>query len=270
MVTKGAFALGAVLAGAVGVAAYGGTGNLGGPNHPRASLSASVTQQCQTGTPTVTVSGDGTATGAPNQVVISLGAQTQAVTAGAAMTKNDQEASALVAKLQADGVAKADLQTSNLSVQPNYNSNGTVITSYQVTDDISVTLHNISLAGRIIDDAAGVAGNDFRLDGVTFSVQDQSALLAQARSAAVHQAADQAQAMAGAAGQSLGPLCSLTDNTSVQQPQPLYAAGAPAASAATTPVEAGLLQVTANVTAVYELSAASGATTASAINVRRQ
>jgi uncharacterized protein len=257
---RSVLALSAVLVGATGVAACGGTSG-----HPQAALSASVQQKCQNGAPTVTVGGTGTATATPDQVMIALGVQTQAPTAAAAMNENATKASALIAKLEADGVAKANIQTSNLSVQPNYNNNGTVITGYQVTNDVNVTLHDVSRAGIVIDDAAGTAGNAIRVNGVSFSVQNEGALLAQARAAAVHQAAQQAQVMASAAGFALGPLCSLQDNTSVQVPQPLYAAGAPAASAATTPVEAGSLQVTADVTAVYQLGGSSGTSTASVV-----
>jgi uncharacterized protein YggE len=263
MATKRVLTAGAAaLLTAAALAAYGGASYAAAGAAPSKSAAASApgksaaatVVKCSAGTPTVTVAGNGTSTATPNEVMIALAVQTQAATAAAAMTSNSSKTSALVAKLLADGVAKADLQTSNISVQPNYNNSGTVIISYQVTNSLALTLHDTSRAGTIIDDAAAIAGNAIRVQGITFSVQDQSAMLAQARAAAVHQAAGQAQAMATAAGLTLGPLCSLQDNSSVVPPQPLNAAGPTSAVAGSTPVEPGSLQVTANVTAVYELS----------------
>jgi uncharacterized protein YggE len=230
--------------------------------HPGSSADAAAlaqVQKCQPGMPMVTVQGFGSATGRPDQLTISLEVQTNAPTARASMAANAAKASAVVSKLEADGVTADDLQTSGLSVQPNYNSSGTVITGYQVTNGITVTVNfagSAARAGTLIDDAASVAGNAVRVNGISFSLIDQSALLAAARTGAVKQAAAQAETLAKASGMLLGPLCSLHDNTQQSQPPVPFAMAAAAAAPATTPVEAGTLQVSANVTAVYQLSEA--------------
>jgi uncharacterized protein len=250
----------ALAVGGAGLAACGGA--------PRASASAGADPRCPSGAATVTVQGDGSAEGPPDQAVISLAVQTQAPSAAAAMASNATKATALVAALVADGIAKAQIQTSGLSVQPNYNSNGTVITSYQVTNSVTVTVNDVARSGTVIDDAASVAGNAVRVNGISFDVQNETPLVSQARAAAVEQASGQARVLATAAGMSLGTLCSLQDNTSLSVPPPIYGpVSAPAmAKAASTPIEAGSEQVTANVTVVYELltspsSAASTSTT---------
>jgi uncharacterized protein YggE len=226
---------------------------------------ASIKQdpKCQTGLPTVTVQGNGSVEGTPNQAIISLGVQIQSTTAAVAMNANATKSSALVKVMETEGVPAADLQTSGLSVQPNYNNAGTVITSYQVTNSVTVTLNNLSLSGTIIDDAARVAGNAVRVNGITFAVQNETALLGRARAAAVEQAVGQARVMATAAGTTLGPLCSLQDNSSLPGPQPVFNqyAAASAHAAAETPIEAGSEQVTANVTVVYQLNASTAAAT---------
>jgi uncharacterized protein YggE len=243
-------ALGALLLGGAALAACGGPSD-------RAVTTVSVKQatKCQSGTPTVTVQGNASAEGAPDQATIALGVQTQAATAAAAMNANAAKANALVARIEADGVAKADLQTSGLSVQPNYNANGTVITSYQVTNSLTVTLNNLSIVGTVIDDAGKAAGNAVRVDSIAFAVQNETALLGKARAAAVEQAAGQAAILASSAGMVLGPLCSLTDNSSPPGPSPVYSGSEPESAAASTPIEAGTFQVTANVTVVYQLGA---------------
>ena len=134
---------------------------------------------------------------------------------------------------------EADLQTSGLTVQPVYTGPKQLITSYQVMNNVTVTLYDLAEAGKIIDDAASAAGNAIVVNSIAFSVKDDTALLGQARAAAVRQAMGQAQVMAAAAGMSLGHLCSLVDNSS-EPPPVTFASGAPGkATAPSTPVATG-------------------------------
>ena len=243
-----ALALGALLVAGTGMAACGTT-----PTSAAATVPAPQAAKCPSDLATVTVQGYGTAEGTPNLVTLSLGVQTQALSAAAALNENSAKAHALIAKLTRDGVAKKDMQTSELSVQPVYGGPKSRLTGYQVTNTLTVTIRNLAKDGKIIDDAAGAAGNSVRVDNISFSIQDDTVLLGRARAAAVRQATGQAHDMASAAGLMLGPLCSLQDNTSEPTPQPVQANYAAAGAPASVPVEAGSLQVTADVTAVYQL-----------------
>jgi uncharacterized protein YggE len=238
----------AMLLGGAGLAAHGSS---------TVRLAAAITKpqdpKCPTGVTTVTVDGYATAQVAPNEITISLGVQTQATKATAALTENSTKANALVAKLISDGVAQDNIQTSNLSIQPVYSGPKQVLTGYQVNDTLTVTLLDLSTAGGIVDDAAQIAGKSVVVNSISFSVQNDGTVLADARAAAVRQAQAQAKAMASAAGMSLGTLCSLVDNTNQPQPNSVGAAEPLAAKAASTPVEAGQESVSADVTAVYEL-----------------
>jgi uncharacterized protein YggE len=247
--------LGPLLLAGTGLAVFGSS--IAGPaSDASAAPAATLTSAtgCPTTASTVTVQGYGTAAGQPNELTISLGVQTQASTASAALDNNSAKANALISQLEADGVSKQDLQTSGLSVQPVYTGPKQLITAYQVMDTVTVTLYDLADAGKIIDDAAHAAGNAILVNNIVFSVKDDTALLGQARAAAVRQAVGQAQIMAAAAGMSLGHLCSLVDNSSPPQPVTLDS-GAPTKAAAPTPIQPGQEQVTANVTAVYELVA---------------
>lgn len=228
---------------------------------PASASLAATANVCPTNASTVTVQGYGSAEAKPDELTISLGVQTQASTAAAALSSNSVKANALISKLEADGLPEQDLQTSGLTVQPVYTGPKQLITSYQVMNTVTVTLYDLAEAGKIIDDAANAAGNAIVVNDIAFSVKDDTALLGQARAAAVRQAMGQAQLMAAAAGLSLGHLCSLVDNSS-QPPSPVtFASGVPGkATAPSTPVQPGEEQVTANVTAVYELVAGSPAT----------
>ena len=151
---------------------------------------------------------------------MTLGVQTSNGSAQAALQQNNVEATALIAALKAKGVADADIQTSDMSISPNWDNHGN-ITGYGVSNTVTVTLHDINTAGAIIDDAASKVGNDVRFQGVALSIDNKNPLLAQARAAAVKDALAQAQQLATAAGVKLGAVRTI-DDTATTSPQPLY------------------------------------------------
>ncbi len=101
----------------------------------------------------------------------------------------------MTAALTAGGVAAKDVQTSDLSINPQYNPKG-VITGYEVTNTLTAVLRNFTTAGSTVDAIAGAAGNATRIDSLNFSVEDTRGLEDQARTDAVHQAVSHARSMA--------------------------------------------------------------------------
>lgn len=219
---------------------------------------ASVTPVACTAGPRVTATGSGTAYGTPNLLTMQIGVQTSAGNATKALESNNNQSKALTTALEQGGVKAADIQTSNLSINPTYgNGQNPKVTGYQVEDDLTVQVYNLSSAGSLIDAAAAKLGNDVRFNGLSFSVSDPSGPSAQARASAVHAAVAEAKAMASAAGASLGPLCLISDSGS-SQPQPIFAgnSGVTSAQAATlspVPLQAGSQQFSAQVTVTYQL-----------------
>jgi uncharacterized protein len=239
----------ATLTGATG-SGSSGSGNSGSGNSGSGTTGSGSTLN---GVPTISVSGTGTANGTPDTLTIDIGATTNAATAAGALDKNDSEMSTLDQVFTNAGAQPSDLQTSDLELNPNYDGSGAV-TGYQVSDTLTVTLNGIANAGTIIDAAAGAVGNDVRLNGVSFSISNTSALMKTARTAAISAAASEAADLAGAAGDKLGPAVSITDsedNTPVS-PMPMYARSTASATAA-VPLQAGSQAVTVNVDVVYEL-----------------
>lgn len=202
----------------------------------------------------VTVTGTGTATGAPDTLTLQMGATTTAPSATAALDQNSTEIAALSAVFLKHGVTRSDVQTSGLSVSPAYGSNGNV-TGYQASDQLTVTMHRLSSAGGVIDAAAHAVGNDVQIDGIAFSIADTSSLLRSARIDAVRNAQAEAEAFASAAGASLGPVLSISDQT--QQPLPIvgYSLGAAASAlpVRSVPIHAGTQQISVQVQVVYAL-----------------
>ena len=214
---------------------------------------------------TVTATAEGHAEGAPDLLTASLGVQTQAHSAQAALSDNSAKAQALISKLKADGVADADIQTSQLQISPQYGGSSPgfppTIEGYVVTNMVTAKLRKLDRAGAAIDDAVAAAGNDVRVNSIGYSIDDNSALLAAARADAVHQAQARAKAMAQAAGVTLGPVRAISD-ASAPQYRPVYGFATPAmatggvasGSAQSAPVQPGTERLTVEVVVVYDLA----------------
>jgi uncharacterized protein YggE len=226
---------------ALGLAAVALAGCSGG-SEPAASTSAGSTAG-------ITTRGLGTVTRTPDTVTIVIGVQTRAQSAKAALDANTDKATALINVLKSKGVAPADLQTSQLSVNPTSDPATGRITGYEVTNQVTAKLHDIGAAGGLIDAAGEAAGDAVRLQQLSFSIADDSAARAQARANAVRQAQAHAKQMADGAGVRLGKIRSITE-VPVSPPGPL---GRDAAAAAPVPIEAGTQQLTVMVEVVYAI-----------------
>jgi uncharacterized protein len=200
----------------------------------------------------IVVAGHGEATGTPDTMTMTIGVQSTNASAQAALDQNNQEATALESTLKAKGVAAKDMQTSNLSINQNYDRHGQV-TGYSVSNTVTITLHGLTKAGDVIDAGAAAVGNDITFNGVALSIDDTSALLRVAREKAVKQAMAHAQQLAQAAGMKLGTVRKI-DDTGTVTPTPQVFNNAPfAAKAASTPIEAGSQQLSVDVSLTFAL-----------------
>jgi uncharacterized protein len=201
----------------------------------------------------ITARGQGTVTGTPDTLTIILGVQTQADRAADALDQNNQQAAAVIDTLKRSGVPETDLQTSQLTINPNTDPMTGRITGYQVTNQVTVTLHDIPKAGSVIDAASRAAGDAVRVQQVNFSISDDSALLARARANAVRQAQAQAKQMADAAGVGLGPLRSISESGgATPPPTPMFRALDNAAGS--VPLQPGTQQLSVSVDVVYDIN----------------
>jgi len=218
---------------------------------------AAAKATCGGSSPKLTVQGTGLATGTPNILTVEVGIDVTDATAQAALADDNTRAAAVTAVLSQGGVATKDIQTTDVSINADDNDKG-VITGYEVSNTLTAILRNFATAGSLIDSLAGAGGNATRLQSLSFSVEDTRWLEDEARDDAVHQAVSHARSMALSAGERLGPVCSLSDQTQIDDyPQTFgAAAGAPSAlnqASAALPLDAGSQQETAQVTMVYSL-----------------
>jgi uncharacterized protein YggE len=201
---------------------------------------------------TIAMSGQGEIRAVPDMVTLSAGVTVQAATAAAALAADNNRMQAVMTALKKQGVADKNIQTSQFSVSPQYaNTDGQAprLTGYQVTNEVSVRLDDVSKLGATLDALVTAGAN--QMNGINFSIADTAALMAQARQQAVADALNKAQTYAKAAGVTLGAIQSISESDN-GGPRPLYAA-APMAMARAVPVAMGEERVTATVSIVWQI-----------------
>jgi uncharacterized protein YggE len=240
---------------AAGVAAAGlliGAFAAGGARGDAATVPGRT--QAAQAAPGARITGTGTVSGTPDQLMLYMGVQTDGSSVSAALQRANRAVRAVTGALTRAGVQRSDVRTSGLSIQPDYTGDSAVPSGYGVSESIDVTLRTLGAAGTQISDAVRAGGNATRVDGVSLNLDDTSSLLAAARAKAAADARTKAAQYARALGMSLGPVVSVSE----QHPAPaLPVFAAPSAAHAApspVPVSPGRQQVTVTVTAVFALA----------------
>ena len=208
----------------------------------------------------IRVTGDAQITARPDRVQIDIGVSTRAATSQEAATQNARAVDAVL-----DAVRKATpaavLKTISYALNPNYDyhvSGGEpIINGYTAANVVQVTLDELEKIGSVIDAAAHAGAN--HVQGIRFTLRDQDAVRAQALREAATRARVQADVLAAALGLKVVRVLSVEESSPRLMPvyaRPVARAAAMSASAVPTPVEAGTLEVTADVTLTVEVSPA--------------
>jgi uncharacterized protein YggE len=201
---------------------------------------------------TVSVTGTGTVETAPDMATLMIGVTTQAATAAEALAANSEATEAVIARLTASGVEPRDMQTSNLSINPNwsgYDSSTPTISGYVAMNLLTVRVRALDTTGAVLD--AAVADGANTLNGMTFGLADPEPVLNEARKEAVADARSKAELLAAAAGVKLGEVVSITDAGTMSDPSPMYR---DAVSASPVPVVGGELGLVANVSVTWAIA----------------
>lgn len=203
-------------------------------------------------TRTITGTATGKVSGTPDTLTMTIGVESRASSAQAALAQNADRATRVIETLKAAGVAPKDLQTNQLSLNPTFDLRGR-ITGYSVSNLLTAKVHDVPNAGKVVDVAAAQAGDDIRVQGVTLSIEDTGALVAAARTDAVKRARTQAQQLAHAAGVKLGAVQKITEARAAA-PSERFLAFDSVRQAASTPVEPGSQELTVDVTVVFTIA----------------
>jgi uncharacterized protein YggE len=205
-----------------------------------------------TGTPehTITVSGSGVVSVTPDIADVYVGVSVNRTTAKDARSAAASQMQAVVAAVKKLGVADKDITTSNVSLNPVYEYTGgsSKLTGYQFTNTVKVTVRDLNKVADVIDDS--VTAGATTVNGVAFRLDNPKTVEAQARSLAMTDARNKADALASAAGVQIKGVASITE---VSSSSPIYYApqALDAVKAASTPIQSGTTDVTVSVTVSY-------------------
>ena len=207
----------------------------------------------------ISVSGEGRVTAAPDTGTVVLGVRRQAQTAAGAMQAANTAAAEILAIVAERGVEPRDVQTIRVGLNPVWDhrpNQQPKITGYEAMNDLSIRVRSLDDMGVLID--ALVQGGANSVQHIGFSIDDMTALRAEARRAAVTDARTRAQTLAEAAGVELGGLAHLSEGGAAMPPPPMpmmrMDMAMEEAMESAVPIAAGELEIVVQVSAAWQIA----------------
>ena len=195
---------------------------------------------------TITVTGNGTVDATPDQASFDFGVTTNGATAAEALSRNASQARAIIYALRKAGVHAADIQTTQVSLWPQTSSDGRTITGYQASNSVQVTAP-LRKSGQLVDAAVRAGANN--VDGPNLDTAEKSSHYNKALARALADAKQKAQAIAGAAGLTLGASIKVREGGAATPI--VYGDALTARASAAPPIQAGTQKIQASVTVSY-------------------
>jgi uncharacterized protein YggE len=205
---------------------------------------------------TLDLSAEGEVKMPPDMATLSLGVTTTAATAAQALSDNAAQMAKVMAALKAAGLAGADIQTSQISLAPQYvyeQNQPPKLTGYQASNQVNITERDLSRLGRLVDAVTDAGANN--VGDISFGLANPVSAQNEARVRAVKALEDKARLYADAAGYHVGRLVNLSEGGGYapSPPRPMMRAMAVQA-APVTPVETGELDIKIEVSGTFELA----------------
>lgn len=220
-----------------------------------AALIAAPAAASDEGTPSITVTGTGQVSAAPDLAEIAVGVVTEAARATDAVKANAAAMQKVFAALDAAGIERKHVQTSRFDVSPVY-ANGEpqrrappTITGYRAANQVQVEVPGVDKVGAVIDALVGAGAND--LGRISFGLAEPDPLLDAARSKAIADARRKAELYAREAGVALGRVLRIDEGGHGGPPMPVAYARMEATA---SPIAAGQLDLSASVTVTWAIA----------------
>jgi len=211
------------------------------------------------GTHGVTVQATGTAKVVPDGVSFTFSISVLAENTEEALSKVAEGSEKARKALEEAGVVSEDFSTQNVSVYPEYASSITgaqSLSGYRAQQVFTVTLRDTAKAGEVVDAVIAAGGNALQVYGVTPTLLDTDAAVAQAREAAIKSAQAKAKDYASLIDEDLGSVVYITEISSPSSPIPLMVSDAAVSSApmAKTEINLGTQEVSVSVEVRWSLN----------------
>jgi len=204
----------------------------------------------------LSVSASADAKRVPDVATISTGVVTQAADANAAMRANAVQMDKVMAAIRAAGVGERDIQTSGISLNPNYKyaeNQAPTIIGYQASNTVNVKVRDLSKLGKVLDTFVAQGAN--QVNGPNFEVDKPDEAYDEARIAAIKKAQARAQTYADALGLKVRRMVSISEGgASFPRPMPMMRAmAADAMQQKETSVAPGESTLSVSIDVVFEL-----------------
>ena len=202
----------------------------------------------------ITVSGSGRVSVQPDVAELRLGVSVSRASVGEARQEAATVMGRILGAIDAAGVAKRDVTTSLLAVQPRYDyrdGQTPKLVGYELSNVVAVTIRDLDRLDEVVDGSLNAGATS--MDGLEFRLADPVPAEQEARRRAMADARSHADVFAEAAGLTISGVRSVAENGSFQPPRPLAKAERMMMAAdAATPVESGSLEVSVGVTVTYQ------------------
>jgi uncharacterized protein len=202
----------------------------------------------------VTVVGTGEVQGRPDTLTVNASIEFTAPDATAAMNQASARQQAVIDALVGSGIDKADISTTNVTLQPQFGGGDTPsIIAYQANNSINVKIRRLDSASATLGLIGTTGGDATRINSVSYSIEDDSQLVKDARTRAFDDAKDRAEQYALLAGLTLGEVISIAESAGTTPPIP-PPTPMPRAAMEAVPLEPGQQSVAFSVTVIWELT----------------
>lgn len=216
---------------------------------------AQVTPTGSPQVPIIIVEGQASRDIVPDMAVITLGITTDRPSAADAARENAKAARVLVGEIAASGIAERDIETTQATLSPVYDSprNGEAprVAGFRASNAVQIKVRKLDtageLAGRLLDKGANT------LQGVDFTVSDPEPVLDALRAEATKDARRRAEIYAGAAGAKLGRLLEIRPADAAQPQRAFKLRSAMDSAPVSMPLEAGTETLEARVSVTWAL-----------------
>lgn len=200
----------------------------------------------------VTVIGSGQVQGTPDTLTVNASMEFIAPDATAAMNQTNERQQAVIDGLAGLGIDRKDIATTQADLQPQYGSDNTAISAYRSTNSVNVTIRDLNKASNAIGLIVSTGGNATRINSISYSIEDDSQLVKDARARAFADAKDRANQYSQLSGLELGKVISISESPAPTPPVPMPAS--PRAMEAAVPLQPGQQTVGFSVTVIWELT----------------
>jgi uncharacterized protein YggE len=207
---------------------------------------------------TITISGEGKITSQPDIARVEIGVISEGEDVASTQERNTEQANAIIASFKEFGISDEDVQTSNYQVFPqyDYDEGKQTLRGYRVSQSLSVKIRDLSKIGDVLAKAGELGSNE--IHGVSFDIDDPSALEMQAREQAINDAKDKAEALADTLGVKVVRIVGFIEEGSGVPPATLLRAYAEDAAGmgvggASPDVKPGSFDVTKTVSITFEI-----------------